>query len=449
MSAEESGLTRQLTRQIAGRQITRADLERASYYVLDAVANSIAGRNTREGKILAEFSRDIGGEAGTTNKDIGRLAFLRGASAHILECDDLHRASVLHPGCVIVPAIWALTDAQNNYSSKLLLKAVLRGYEVAIRIAMAAGLKHYEIWHMTATVGPFGAAMAAGVLLDLDEDQMVHALGNAGTQSAGFWQFLNEGAMSKHLHAGHAAEAGVVAAMLAARGFTGASAILEGCQGFFAASCPDADPSALFSSPHDPWQLNATSLKPWPCCRHTHAAIDAAIGLRREIVSRKKDITEISSVAISCTRVALDVCDRPQPENNYQAKFSLQHCVAAALARDIIDFEAFDEGSRSDLAPLRAKINLVCDDRLNRLYPDHWGAKIRLEFVDGEILHMKRDDALGDPETPLTTSDMREKAKILLEYGNIADPDKIIDAVLDMAHGGVGVFETVDNLSAY
>ncbi len=118
----------------------------------------------------------------------------------------------------------------------------------------------------------------------------MHALGNAGTQSSGLWQFIETGAMSKHLHAGRAAEAGVTAAELAALGFTGPPAILEGAKGLFAGACPDADPDAVTRDPNAPWQLRATSIKPWPCCRHTHPAIDAAIELHGRLggMSRRR-----------------------------------------------------------------------------------------------------------------------------------------------------------------
>ena len=119
--------------------------------------------------------------------------------------------------------------------------------------------------------------MTAATLLRLTDEETVHALGNAGTQSAGLWEFLNTGAMSKHLHAGRGAEAGIVSAQLAQLGFTGPPAILEGPQGLFAGACPDPDPAAVLRDPDEPWQVHQTSIKPWPSCRHTHPVIDAAI----------------------------------------------------------------------------------------------------------------------------------------------------------------------------
>lgn len=151
------------------------------------------------------------------------------------------------------------------------------GFEAMTRVGMAVGPAHYRIWHNTATCGPYGSAMAAAALLHLDGPATVHALGNAGTQSSGLWQFLDTGAMTKHLHAGHAAAAGVLAADLAQAGFTGPPAILEGAKGWFAAACPDADPAAVVRDPDGPWQLMQTSIKPWPSCRHTHPVINAPV----------------------------------------------------------------------------------------------------------------------------------------------------------------------------
>lgn len=162
---------------------------------------------------------------------------------HILELDDLHRDSVVHPGCVVVPAVWPLAESSNVKPGGITtLTAILHGFEAAIRVETAVGLEHYRIFHNTATYGPFDSAMAT--LLDLPVEMTINALGNAGTQAAGLWQFLESGAMSKHLHAGRAAEAGLVAADLASRGFTGPDGILEGERGFFAGLAPAGDPEA-------------------------------------------------------------------------------------------------------------------------------------------------------------------------------------------------------------
>ena len=148
--------------------------------------------------------------------DSARRAFYLGGLCHILEMDDLHRDSVTHPGCVVIPAAWAIAE-ERDLGGRAFLKAVLAGYEACCRVGMAVGKAHYRVWHNTSTCGPFGSAMAGVDLLGLSEDEAVWALGNAGTQSSGLWQFLESGAMSKHLHTARAAESGVLAALLAQR----------------------------------------------------------------------------------------------------------------------------------------------------------------------------------------------------------------------------------------
>jgi len=244
----DPSLTQQLTELIAAKPVAPADLEHAALLTLDAIANALAGRASEPGAILLRWAETV------APTDAARRAFLLGALTHILETDDLHRTSVVHPGCVVVPAAWAVATRE-GIRGHAMLRAVLWGFEAATRVGMAVGPSHYRLWHNTATCGPYGSAMATAALLRLDLRSTVHALGNAGAQSAGLWQFLEAGTMTKHLHAGRAAAAGVLAADLAQAGFTGPPAILEGAKGWFAAACPDADPDAVMRNPDDPWQL--------------------------------------------------------------------------------------------------------------------------------------------------------------------------------------------------
>jgi 2-methylcitrate dehydratase PrpD len=211
-------LTQDLIKLIQNKPVQPSDLESAAMFTLDAIASAYAGSTTPVGQVLKRW-------AGSSDLDFKRRVLLMGALTHITETDDLHRASVTHPGCVVVPAALALGEKLNSTPQQI-LTAILHGFEAMCRIGSAVGPAHYKIWHNTATCGPFGSAMAAATLLDLDEDQTMHALGNAGTQSCGFWQFMDTGAMSKHLHAGRASESGLLAAELAQHGFSGPPEIL-------------------------------------------------------------------------------------------------------------------------------------------------------------------------------------------------------------------------------
>ncbi len=399
-------LTEDLVDLIRTKPISEDDLASAAMFTLDALATAYAGSVTATGKKLIAWAQsgDLDGK---------RQAFLMGALTHITETDDLHRASVTHPGCVVVPAALSLGEKTGASANKI-LRAILHGFEAICRIGVAVGPTHYKVWHNTATCGPYGSAMAAATLLDLDREQTRDALGNAGTQSSGFWQFLETGAMSKHLHAGRACESGLLAAELAAHGFTGSPQILEGEKGMFAAMCADPNPDAVLARPSDPWQLRLTSIKPWPCCRHTHPAIDCALELYGKLNS-----TEIKSVDIDTYQAACDVCDRPEPENEYAAKFSLYHCVSFALQNGEVRLDSFSAAARKQTRDLRKLTTLHVIDPFASRYPQSWGSGVRVTTQNGNVIAAERKNCKGDPELALDESEMRIKAINLMRYGGL------------------------------
>ena len=422
-NSDDLTLTQGLIRLIDEKPVSREDLEKAALFTLDAVANAVAGRKTDPGAKLLAWGKGREGDA-------GRRAFVMGGLTHILEIDDVHRAAVVHTGCVAVPAAFALS-AGRDVTGEDFLRAILFGFEAMCRVGMAVGPEHYKIWHNTATCGPFGSAMTGATLLGLDDAATTHAMGNAGTQSAGVWEFLATGAMSKHLHAARAAEAGVVAAELAALGFTGPPAILEGSTGFFAAACPDADPGAVLRDPHAPWQLHETSIKPWPSCRHTHPVIDAALELAPGL-----DSNAIEAVDVATYGAALDVCNRPMANSEYEAKFSLQHCVVAALQRGVVDFSAFDSAARDTARSLASRVNVHTDRAYSDTFPAAWGGEVAVRLANGDTIKAVRTQCKGDPEAALSAAEMTAKAGVLMAFGGLNDSAAAIEVILAMAEGG-------------
>jgi 2-methylcitrate dehydratase PrpD len=416
-------LTRGLDALIRAKPIAASDRRAAALFVLDALANALAGRNSPPGRILLDW-------AAAETRDAASQAFLIGALTHILEVDDLHRASVVHPGCVVVPAAYAVA-ARAGLGGHDFLDAVLWGFEACCRVGSAVGAAHYRIWHNTATCGPYGSAMAVARLNALGPAAAVDALGNAGSQSSGLWQFMETGAMTKHLHAGHAASAGVLAADLAARGFSGPPRILEGDKGFFRAACPDARPDQVLAQPDMPWALTQTSIKPWPSCRHTHPAIDAALEL-----SPRLDGAVVERVEVATYGAAIDVCDRPVPTSPYEAKFSLQHCVAAALGDGRVDFASFEAPARDRHGALRARVAIAAAEPYAGAYPQAWGSAVTVRLADGTAIGAARRDAYGDPEAPLDEAAMVAKARMLLAHGAVAAADRLIKDILALADDG-------------
>ncbi len=401
-------LTKDLIQLIRHKPVTAADLDSAAMFTLDAVATAYAGSRTPVGLVLLNW-------AANSDPDLKRQALLMGALTHITETDDLHRASVTHPGCVVIPTALALGE-KINATPKQILTAILHGFEAMCRIGAAVGPTHYKVWHNTATCGPFGSAMAAATLLGLDDEQTLNALGNAGTQSSGFWQFMETGAMSKHLHAGRASESGWLAAELAAYGFTGSAEILEGEKGFFTGMCADPVPGNILKDAEAPWQLPLTSIKPWPSCRHTHPTIDCALELSGKLVDET-----ISNIEIDTYQAALDVCDRPEPENEYQTKFSLFHCVSIALLDGAVTLDSFTEEARNRTRDLRRSITVNVVDPYASSYPESWGSAVKVMTSSGEHYIASRVDCKGDPELAMNHVEMLSKATGLLTYGGLDD----------------------------
>ena len=423
----EASLTERLADwQLARRQtgFAAADIEAARLLVLDWLGSALAGIGTDTGRIFLEYARlQPAGKVTLLGLSEGRsvevAALVNGALSHIVEMDDVERESVTHPGAVVVPA--ALAVAERVGASGLeLLAAVVAGYELMVRVGAAVGPEHYYHFHNTATTGVFGAAAAAGWLLGLDRDRLVWALGNAGTQAAGLWQFNDEGALTKPLHPGRAAANGVLAATLSRLGLTGARHILEGERGFFAGLAPRGDPQqvvAHLGEPGEPLRVQKISIKPHASCRHTHAPIDAALALRAQLPS---DAT-VAAVRVSTYRAALTLCDKPDPHTAPDAKFSLQFCVATALLRGTVGLAEFSDTALADNA-VRALLPLVevaIDPAREAAYPGCWSAAVEVTLTDGRTFGAMQDRPKGDPENPLSVPELEAKFRGLAAAGGV------------------------------
>lgn len=384
------------------------DLRRAAERaVLDWLGSAVRGGEAFPARAILEVARHaMTGEDATVLATGERLsavgaAFANGAASHVLEVDDLHQASTFHPAAPIIPAALAAAE-RVDASGQVFLRAVVAGYEVGIRLAEAVNPSHYRYWHPTATCGVFGAAAAAGVVLGLSCTELIDAFGSAGTMAGGLWQFLDDGAMSKPLHAGKAAHDGLLAAELARAGLIGASAILEGPRGFFAATAGEVDPSRITDGLGHRFKILEIGFKRHACCGHTHTAVDAALALRRRIAGRA-----IRHVEVGTYQVALDITDNPAPETEHAAKFSLQHAVAVALLDGTAGLEQFrsERLADPDVAALRAKVAVEAVPDFTDVYPRLWPAVVRVRLSDGEVLeetvtvpHGMPGNPMGDPE---------------------------------------------------
>ena len=410
------------------RPVGRAERERAALHVLDWMACASAGSRTEPGLAMGRFARTLApGPCATfagPGLSEGDAALVNGSLGNVLEMDDFYRTAIVHPGPVLVPAALAMAQASGATGPQM-LDALVKGFDIMIRLGRSVGPAHYRYFHNTATCGVFGAAAIGAALLELQASAMRDAFGNAGTQASGLWQCRLEDTMSKQLHNGRAAQSGLLAARLAQHGFTGAHAILEGELGFFRALCPDAQPDRMAGGDEDQWLIHDTSFKPWPACRHAHAVIDLALALRDAVGA-----TEMVSIDVHSYRDAVRICDKPEPRTPVEAKFSLQHAAAVCLLRGQPGLDDFDVPATQDnsVAQLRAKVRLHEDDALTAVYPAHFGAAMRIALRDGRQLQAQVTDALGDPEIPLSLAQLHGKAQMLL--GATAHTREHIEALM-------------------
>jgi 2-methylcitrate dehydratase PrpD len=391
------------------RPVPQALRLRAALHVLDWFGCAFYGLRYLHGKALLNYLKEVpDGKAtalGAPRKHFEQAAFHNACLGNIAEMDDVHRTSILHPGPVVIPTALAVAE-HIGASGAQLLDAIVRGYEVMIRIGQYLGPKHYAFFHNTSTAGGFGAAAAAADLLGLNDEQFVWALGNAGTRAGGFWQMRHEPCMSKALHNGLAAQSGLTAALLAKRNFTGPKFVLEGPQGMFPAIAQDGSPIEIIYEPDAPFRILDVSFKPWPACRHAHPAIDAALKVKTKLAPG----AVISKVEVASYSDALKFCNNPEPKTEAEAKFSLQHAVATALIKVKPGLEDFvPPFSTPAVNRMRALVQLSEDVDMSRAYPKHYSASVSVHCQDGSVHRETLADAWGDPAWPLSVTELESK----------------------------------------
>lgn len=410
--------------------IPPAVLRRAEDLFLDSLASILAGAGAPPVQAIARYAAAMGPADGPSQNLVTRTgttplfaAMVNAAACHVVEQDDVHNGAVFHPAAVVFPPALAVAQALGR-SGHDLLTAAVAGYEAGIRIGEFLGRSHYRIFHTTATVGPLAAAVTVGHLLRLDAAQMLHALGSAGTQSAGLWEFLRDAADSKQLHTAHAAAAGITAAYLAQDGFTGAQRILEGAQGLAAGMSSDADPSRLLDGLGQRWALAETSFKYHASCRHTHPAADALQHVMREHGLRAADLAAVETLV---HQGAIDVLGPvTAPATVHQSKFSMGTVLALIALRGHAGLTEFDAApGDAEVAALRDKVRMTLDDEVDRAYPRRWIGKVNVTTTDGRRLHGRVDEPKGDPGNTLSRPEIEDKVARLARYGGHATESEV------------------------
>jgi len=417
------GITEILVRfchQLSGERLPLDVLEKTRFLALDFIGVASRGSLSESSLAIARFLQAANGigEAIVIGTPLlahpTYAALANGAFAHSLELDDVERESSLHPGVAVFPAALAAAEL-TQADGKRFIAAVVAGYEVAIRLGKALKPSaHYgRGFHPTATCGTFGAAVAAGKLLGLHEQQLLHAFGIAGSQAAGLMEFLADGAWTKRLHPGWAAHAGLIAALLAREGFTGPRQVLEGKNGFLRAYSDAADPALIVKDIGNDYAILRTAIKIHACCRYMHPGIDAILELVGRYDLAPSDVARVS-VGIIPTG-SLIIAEPPDqkyhPRSTVDAQFSMPYGAAIALLKRRASLDEFAEDviHSPEVKSLLGKVVCVKDPELEASYPAKWAGWAEIETVDGTRRKSRVEMPKGEPENPLAWEELVEK----------------------------------------
>ncbi|KAL6850552.1 hypothetical protein ACO1O0_007676 [Amphichorda felina] len=356
---------------------------------------------------------------------IVRFAAQMGPSTGKFEQDDLHMSSITHPATVIFPA--ALAVAQDvGADGKDFLTACVVGYEVGCRAGEYLGRSHYEKFHSTATAGVLGVAAAAARLLKLDAQKTLSAIGTAGTQAAGLWQFMVDATHSKQVHTGKACFDGIFAAYTARDNLLGTSDILEGPRAMGAALVPgQTTPEAIDRNLGTDFAILRSSFKWHASCRHTHPSVDALLNLMGK---NGVAFDDVESVVTRTYQAAFDVLGLSGiGETIHQSKFSMGFVLAVAAKNGQAMITDFTEDALKDasLREFQKRVTMELDEEIDRQFPEKWQGTVIVTTKSGKQFTESVSFAKGDPELPLTRPELEGKTRALATYGGVTDAVKV------------------------
>ena len=342
-------------------------------------------------------------------------ACVNGVGSNRLDFDDTHLRTVIHPTVPVAAALLALAEYR-PISGAEFLHAFVLGVDAECRIGNAISPEHYENgWHITATCGVLGAAVAAGKAMRLDAQQMAWALGIAATQAAGLMEML--GTESKSFNMGHAARNGLVAAVLAAENFTSSERSLEAPRGFLNVLAQRADPAEITAGLGSRWELMQNAYKPYPCGIVIHPVLDACLDLR---AAHRIDPSQVARVAVTINPLAVKLCGNRTPRDSLEGKLSLYHSAAVALVDGAAGVLQYTDARVTDpqVERFRDRIAVGTDPAVGKEQ-----ARVRISLVSGAAHEMFVEQARGSLERPLSDAEIEAKFRSLA--ANELDPTAI------------------------
>jgi aconitate decarboxylase len=445
----------QITRQIARfaadltyDKIPPAVIERIKLCILDSFGCGLFGSTLPWSQIVADFVRDLGGRDESTvwgrnfKVPAADASLANGTAVHSFELDDLHKTSIVHPGSVVLAPALAVAESIAGCDGEEFLTASVVGYEVAIRVGMSVGTSHLQRgFHPTGTNGTFGAGAASGKILGLDADRMTHALGIAGTQAAGLMA-AQYSAMVKRMHAGRAAQSGVYGALLAQKGLTGITNILEADYGGYCRVMADAcDIEKITTGLGERFETGRVGFKPYAAGGSTHTAHEAVKSLMEE---NNLKAYEISGITIHTTTATYKhTYWEYKPEGVTAAQMNLPYVVAVTALEHDIFIDQFTEEKIKDPAIIQfsRKVQVVPDRELDKLGPELRHVVIaEVKTTDGRAFTRRVDTAKGSDRRPMSTEEVINKYRLLA--GKVLSPKRTAEL-----QDAVENLESLDNVN--
>jgi 2-methylcitrate dehydratase PrpD len=409
-SDDGAGVTRALARFVVASKasdVPESARKEAARTIVNWVGCALGGARhetvDRALEALSEFSgpRTASVLGRKERLDIFQASLLNGISSHVLDFDDTHLETIIHPAGPVAPVLLALAE-RRPMSGADFLHAFILGVEVECRVGLCVYPSHYDRgYHITGSAGVFGAAAAAGKVLGLDETQMAWALGLAATQSAGLREMF--GTMTKAFHPGRAAQNGLTSALLAAKGFTSSEASLEAPRGFAHVLSGEQDFPRVTVGLGETWEVAKNTYKPFPCGIVIHPAIDACIQLRNEHSLQGPDIERVE---LQVHPLVLELTGKKTPAKGLEGKFSVYHSAAIALLRGTVGQKEYsDEAVRDpEVVALRDRVVATGDPAIREEE-----VRARLVLKSGRSVEKHVEHVVGSLENPLTDRDLETK----------------------------------------
>jgi 2-methylcitrate dehydratase PrpD len=407
-----------------------AVVRQAELSTLDFFGVVLAGSTTRAGQIVAEYARQLGGPAeasliGSREKvSVASAALVNGTRSHSVELDDheAHMRSKVHPGVVIMPAAWAIAETRHVSGSDF-LTAMTIGYDVIGRLSAATSYPDFlgktRGFHTTGLFGSFAAAATAARLIGLTPEQLSNAFGICGSMCGGLQETVNAGAMMKCFHAGWAAQCGVAAAQLAARGYTGPRTVFEGKRGFYRAYCGegDYDLAVIEAGLGVDFDISLTMYKPYACAGGIHPALTGIDDLRA-----KHDFayTEVEEVVVRTSEHARDSFATPlevkcEPPTGATAQHSLPFAAAVLLVDGVALIDQFTDAAvrRREVLDLAKRVSVAVDPAIQSDDPEDEPAGVSVRLNDGRVLNTEVRGGLGSLAVSMSEAQLIEKFRFL------------------------------------